>query len=164
MVLIRETSGHLKVVSLKSIGNLRVRDFFFRDLNPSFPQRVFMINNTYKHQIECYYPDTTSTQGFCNKMLSYRYDVDIWNAPKSIQNAVYATEAPVGSLASRYVIYAKGGVSNSRLVQTNRGTSFSGGPINAYFERTHIRLPQQSYTDLVTVHRTLSRTYWWGFY
>ena len=137
----------------QSIGNQRVRNFFFKDLNRNFPQRVFLINNTYKHQIECYYPDTTSTQGFCNKMLSYRYDLDIWNAPKTVQNAIYATEAPVGTLSSRYIVYAKGGSANSKLVQTNVGTGFSGNPINCYIERNQIKLPGQAYNELVTTHR-----------
>ena len=60
--------------AFNSIGNQKVKDYFYSNLNPSYFDRVFMVNNTQKYQIEIYYPDQSST-GWCNKMLSYRYEI-----------------------------------------------------------------------------------------
>jgi hypothetical protein len=146
------------------LGNQKVRDYFFRNLNTTYSDRIFVVNNTQKNQVEIYYPDLTST-GWCNKMLSWRYDLNIWNAPKDIVNACNACEAPVFTsgafkYASRTVTYARGGVSNTKLIQTNRGNSFiNGGTIPALFERTNISLQTADgpipYSSKVYVHRVL---------
>ena len=149
-----------------SLGNQKVKDYFFNNLSPLYSQRMFMVNNTQKYQIEIYYPDLTST-GWCNKMLSYRYDLQVWNAPKDIQNACMGTEGPrwvdsspdYFNLSSRAVIYARGGVSNSRLIETSIGNSFSGSAIDSQFERTNIALQTDKgpvpYSSKVYVHRVL---------
>lgn len=150
--------------NFNSIGNQRVKNYFFDHLNPTYYDRVFMVNNTQKYQIEIYYPDLTST-GWCNKMISYRYDLDIWNAPKDVMNACMATEGPKVvsgqfNLASRTVVYAKGEVSNAKLIQTNVGNSFVGAAIDAQFERNNMPLVMADgssipYSSLVYVHRAL---------
>lgn len=147
-----------------SIGNQRVKDYFFGNLNPDYFDRVFMINNTQKYQIEIYYPDLTST-GWCNRMLSYRYDLQIWNAPKTIENACMGTEGPKFisgnfNLASRVVSYARGDTENSKIVQTNVGNSFiNNAPIPALFERENMTLQTEKgpvpYSSKVYVHRVL---------
>jgi hypothetical protein len=149
-----------------SLGNQKVKDYFFSNLSPLYSQRMFMVNNTQKYQIEIYYPDLTST-GWCNKMLSYRYDLQVWNAPKDIQNACMGTEGPrwvdsspdYFNLSSRAVVYAKGGVSNSRLIETAIGNSFGGSAIDAQFERTNIALQTEKgpvpYSSKVYIHRIL---------
>ena len=146
------------------LGNQKVRDYFFRNLSTTYSDRVFMVNNTQKNQIEIYYPDLTST-GWCNKMLSYRYDLQIWNAPKTIVNACNACEAPVFTsgafkYASRTVVYAQGGTSGTKLIQTNRGNSFiNSAPIPTLFERNNIVLQTAEgtvpYSSKVYVHRIL---------
>jgi hypothetical protein len=146
------------------LGNQKVRDYFFRNLSTTYSDRIFMVNNTQKNQIEIYYPDLTST-GWCNKMLSWRYDLQIWNAPKDIQNACMGTEAPIYTdgafkYASRTVSYARGGVSNQKLVQTNRGNSFiNGAAIPTLFERNNIALQTADgpvpYSSKVYAHRLL---------
>jgi hypothetical protein len=149
-----------------SLGNQKVKDYFFSNLSPLYSQRMFMVNNTQKYQIEIYYPDLTST-GWCNKMLSYRYDLQVWNAPKDIQNACMGTEGPrwvdsspdYFNLSSRAVVYARGGVSSSRLIETSIGNSFSGSAIDSQFERTNIALQTDKgpvpYSSKVYVHRVL---------
>ena len=146
-----------------SIGNQRVKNYFFNNLNPQYYDRVFMVNNTYKNQIEIYYPDLTST-GYCNRMLSYRYDLDCWNPPKVIQNACMGTEGPYWTgtaynLSKRNVVYAKGGTAGSRLIQTNQGNNFSGSAINAYFERNNLTLQGKDgpvpYSMTTYVHRLM---------
>ena len=149
-----------------SLGNQKVKDYFFNNLSPLYSQRMFMVNNTQKYQIEIYYPDLTST-GWCNKMLSYRYDLQVWNAPKDIQNACMGTEGPrwvdsspdYFNLSSRAVVYARGGVNNSKIIETSIGNSFVGSAIDAQFERTNIALETSNgpvpYSSKVYVHRVL---------
>ena len=149
-----------------SIGNQKVKDYFFGNLNPLYSQRIFMVNNTQKNQIELYYPDLTST-GWCNKMLSYRYDLQVWNAPKDIANAVMGTEGPrwidsspdYYNLSSRAVVYARA-LASSKLIETNIGNSFiNSGAIDSQFERTNIALQTDKgpvpYSSKVYVHRML---------
>lgn len=149
-----------------SLGNQKVKNYFFANLNPLYASRIFMVNNTAKSQIEIYYPDLTST-GWCNKMLSWRYDLQVWNAPKDVQNACMGTEGPrwidsspdYFNLASRCVVYARGDISNSRLVETAIGNSFVGSAINSEFERTNISLQTANgpvpYSSKVYIHRLL---------
>ena len=150
-----------------SLGNQKVKDYFFANLNSTYAGRMFMVNNTQKYQIEIYYPDLTST-GWCNKMLSWRYDIQVWNAPKDIANACMGTEGPrwvdsspdYFNLASRAVVYARGGVSSSRLIETSIGNSFiNSGAIDSQFERTNISLQTESgpvpYSSKVYIHRIL---------
>ena len=146
------------------LGNQKVRDYFFRNLNPSYSDRIFVTNNTQKNQIEVYFPNLTST-GWCNEMLSWRYDLNVWNAPKDIANACMACEAPIFTdgafkYASRTVVYARGGVTSQKLVQTGRGNSFiNSAAIPATFERTNITLQSAEgpvpYSNKVYVHRLL---------
>lgn len=77
-----------------SLGNQRVKNWFYNELDPLYIDRVFMQSNTQKNQIEIYYPTVEAIDGVPNKMLSYRYDLDIWNAPRDVNSATFATETP----------------------------------------------------------------------
>ena len=146
------------------LGNQKVRDYFYNNLSNAYSDRVFMVNNTQKNQIEIYYPDLTST-GWCNKMLSWRYDLQIWNAPKDVAFACDACEAPklvdgAFKYASRTVTYARAGVASTKLVQTGIGNSFiNNQPIPTLFERTNMVLQTQDgpvpYSSKVYIHRVL---------
>ena len=150
--------------NFQSLANQKLKNYFFSNLNPTYASRMFMVNNTQKYQIELYYPDLTST-GWCNKMLSYRYDLQIWNAPKDIQNACMGTEAPTFSsgsfnLATRLSAYAQGGTPSSQIIQTGQGTSFiNSTPIPALFERTNVVLQSDKgpipYSSKIYIHRLL---------
>lgn len=150
--------------NFQSLANQKLKNYFFSNLNPTYASRMFMVNNTQKYQIELYYPDLTST-GWCNKMLSYRYDLQIWNAPKDIQNACMGTEAPTFSsgsfnLATRLSAYAQGGTPSSQIIQTGQGTSFiNNTPIPALFERTNVVLQSDKgpipYSSKIYIHRLL---------
>ena len=147
-----------------SLGNQKVRDYFFANLSTVYADRINVHNNTQKNQIEIYYPDLTST-GWCNKMLSWRYDINVWNAPKDISNAAMACEGPrlisgAFKLASRTIVYGRGGVASSRLVQTGVGNSFiNSQPIPALFERNNMVLQSDKgpvpYSSKVYIHRLL---------
>jgi len=82
--------------SFRGIGNQRVKHFFFDQINPEFVDRVYVECNTEKNQVEIYYPDgDAAADGVPNKMISYRYDLDIWNPPRFVSKATYACESPV---------------------------------------------------------------------
>ena len=146
------------------LGNQKVRDYFYTNLSTTYSDRVFMVNNTQKNQIEIYYPDQAST-GWCNKMLSWRYDLQIRNAPKDVDYACDACEAPkvingTFKYASRTVTYARAGVAGQKLVQTGVGNSFiNNQPIPTLFERTNMVLQTQNgpvpYSSKVYIHRVL---------
>jgi hypothetical protein len=150
--------------SFNSIGNQKVKDYFFANLNRTYYDRVFMVNNTQKYQIEIYYPDLDST-GWCNKMLSYRYDLQIWNAPKTIQNACMGTESPkvvsgAFNLASRTTVYARASSTSQKLVQTAVGNSFiNSAAIPCLFERNNMVMStekgQVPFSSKIYAHRLL---------
>ena len=151
--------------NFNSLGNQKVRNYFFANLNPTYQDRLFMVNNTQKYQIEIYYPDLNST-GWCNKMLSWRYDLNVWNAPKDVNNACNACEAPVYNTtsssfmyATRCVTYGIGSSSGSQLRQTGQGNSFNGAAIPALFERNNVVLQTEKgpvpYSCKTYIHRAL---------
>jgi len=148
--------------NFNSLGNQKVRNYFFANLNQTYQDRLFMVNNTQKYQIEIYYPDLNST-GWCNKMLSWRYDLNVWNAPKDVAGAANACEAPVYTssfnYASRCVAYGVGGVTNSQIIQTGQGNSFNGAAIPALFERNNVVLQTEKgpvpYSCKTYIHRAL---------
>lgn len=155
--------------AFSEIGNQRVKNYFYNNLHPDYTSQVFMVNNTRKNQVEIYFPDTNSVDGRCNKMLGYRYDLDCWNPPRDVFEAVQGTEAPVYTagtlnLANRGVVYARSGV-NTKLVQKDIGNGFfNGGPsenIDAYFRRDNINFGEP-YSNKVQVHRVLPEVYGTG--
>lgn len=148
--------------SFKSLGNQRVKNWFYANLNQNYLNTTHMVNNTAKNQIEIYYPDLTST-GYANRMISYRYDLDIWNPPRTVANAIHAVESPqwtgnIANLATRCVVYSAGGDTASKLIQKDTGTSFvfqgTTQPISSLFERNNITFGQP-YSQKVQVHRIL---------
>jgi len=151
--------------TFKPIGNQRVKDYFYANLNPLYTNQLFMQHNSSKYQIEIYYPDLTST-GQCNQMLAYRYDLDCWQAPRAVTKATQATEAPryvAGNIniATRGIVYSTY-TTNANLVQKDTGTSFLGNtPINSLFQRNNISFGQP-YSASVQVHRVLPEVYGTG--
>ena len=81
--------------NFKGLGNQRVKNFFFDQLDPNYVDRVFMTMNSQKNQVEIYYPTTTAFDGNPNRMISYRYDIDCWNAPREVYDATSACESPI---------------------------------------------------------------------
>jgi hypothetical protein len=149
--------------TFKGLGNQRIKNYFYKNLNPTYTDRVFLVNNTQKNQIEIYYPDLDST-GWCNQMISYRYDLGIFNPPRQVANASHACEAPVWTelpdssydfnQASRTVTYSRG-VVNSQLVQKDMGHTFVGNvAIDSEFARDNIHL-LPNYSEQLLVHRIL---------
>lgn len=147
------------------IGNQRVKDYFYANLNSNYTNQVFMEHNSARYQIEIYYPDLTST-GQCNQMISYRYDLDCWNPPRDVDLATASTEGPTWTgtkfdLGSRSVVYSSF-QGNVQLVQKDQGTSFlNNQPISTLFERNNISFGQP-YSAKVQVHRVLPEIYGTG--
>jgi hypothetical protein len=126
--------------------------------------------NTNKNQIEIYYPTTAATNGVPNKMISYRYDLDTWNPPRDVTNAIFTVESPVwyydtGSstwkydAASRTVTYAQA-TANSKLVMKDQGTAFltsmanPNGDIVSVMRKDNIKMIKD-YSGKLMVHRIL---------
>ena len=152
------------------IGNQRVKNWFYDQLDPAYTDMIHMEVNTQKNQIEIYYPTTTADNGVPNKMLSYRYDLDVWNAPRDVVNAIFTIESPVWSYdvgsstwfndpASRCVVYAQG-AAGGKLVMKDQGTEFlvtgtnPTGTITSVFRRDNIKL-LKDYSGKMMVHRIL---------
>jgi len=77
------------------LGNQRVKNWLFDQLDPQYYDRVFMEVNSQRSQVEIYYPDSESIDGVPNKMLSYRYDLDCWNSPRDVSSATFSCESPI---------------------------------------------------------------------
>jgi hypothetical protein len=159
----------------QGIGNQRVKNWFYDQLDPANFDRVFMETNTQKSQVEIYYPDADAVNGVPNKMISYRYDIDCWNAPRDVDSATFATESPVfkysaGPFAytalpgTRTVVYARG-CKDQKLLQKDQGYYFlqcddltTGTstivPIESQFRRDNIKILDK-YTAKLMVHRVL---------
>lgn len=145
--------------NFQGLGNQRVKNWLFDQLDPEFYNRVFMEINTQKNQLEIYYPDSQAVNGVPNKMLSYRYDIDIWNSPREIDSATMSCEAPIftgttPNPGSRCIVYARG-VTNQKLVQKDQGYAWHDGTaIDSYFRRDNIKL-LKDYSGKLMVHRIL---------
>jgi hypothetical protein len=156
----------------QGLGNQRVKNWLFDQLDPAYYDRVFMEVNSQRSQVEIYYPDSLAINGVPNKMLSYRYDIDCWNAPREVSSATMACEAPIyvdqtdsslpewiPNLASRTVVYARG-VEDQKIVQKDQGYSFIAsnanptGSITSSFRRDNIKL-LKDYSGRLMVHRIL---------
>ena len=153
----------------KGIGNQRVKNWFYNELDPQYYDRVFMETNTQKSQIEIFYPNSSATGGVPNKMLSYRYDIDCWNAPRDIDSATMSCESPVWlagmyNPGTRCVVYARG-CTNQKLLQKDQGFYFlecvdgtTGTSvittIDSEFRRDNIKI-LPNYTSKVLIHRVL---------
>jgi len=154
----------------QGLGNQRVKNWFYDQLHPDHVDQLFMQTNTQKNQIEIYYTskdfDTeTNPQGIPNKMLSYRYDLEIWNAPRDVSEATFATESPDYNYdsgtntwsfnkGSRTVVYARG-IEDQKIVQKDVGYSWADGTaIDSYFRRDNIKM-LPDYSGKLLVHRIL---------
>ena len=144
------------------LGNQRVKNWLFDQLDPVNYGRVFMEVNSQRSQVEIYYPDMDAIDGVPNKMLSYRYDLDCWNAPRDVSSATFSCEAPIYDysttwdplLSSRTVVYAQG-IAESKLIQKDQGYSFiNDQPITSVFRRDNIKL-LKDYSGKLMVHRVL---------
>ena len=143
----------------KSLGNQRVKNYFYNELSPDYYDRVFLQVNSQKNQIEIYYPDSDAISGVPNKMISYRYDIDCWNAPREVDSATMSCESPIYynskfNLATRCVTYARG-ITNEKIVQKDQGFAWADGTaIDSQFRRDDIKL-LQNYSGKLMVHRLL---------
>jgi hypothetical protein len=142
----------------ESIANQRVKDYFYANLNSAYSERTFVINNTDRYQFEIYFADLNST-GWPNQMISFRYDLNIWNPPRDVFEASHAAEGPKFETtafndADRTVVYSSA-VSASQLIQKDVGTSFvNNTPITTEFRRDNISFGQK-YSNQILLHRCL---------
>lgn len=156
----------------QGLGNQRVKNWFYDQLDPAYYDRVFMEVNSQRSQVEIYYPNLEAVGGVPNQMLSYRYDLDVWNAPRDISSATFSCESPIwrdvtdsslpvwsAEFGSRTVVYAQG-IAESQIVQKDQGYAFLASNVNpsgniaSSFRRDNIRL-LPDYSGKLLVHRVL---------
>jgi hypothetical protein len=156
--------------SFTGIGNQRVKNWFYDQIDPTYYDRIHMQVNTQKNQIEIYYPskDKIVNDGVPNKMISYRYDIDCWNSPRDVTDATFACESPIytyngtywiPNYGSRTLVYAQG-TADTKIVQKDIGYTFvqndynPTGLIVSLFRRDNIKL-LKDYSGKLMVHRIL---------
>ena len=153
----------------KGLGNQRVKNWFYDQLDPQYYDRVFMETNTQKSQIEIFYPNMLASDGVPNQMISYRYDIDCWNAPRDVDSATMSCESPVwmnnqANPGTRCVVYARG-CTDQTLLQKDQGFHFYNcvdgvtatslvSVIDSEFRRDNIKI-LPDYTSKLLVHRVL---------
>lgn len=154
----------------QGLGNQQVKNWFFDQLDPAYYDTVFMEVNSQKNQVEIYYYTAigavpSDEEGVPNRMLSYRYDLQVWNAPRVISSATLSCESPIWTtddggttwqpnLGSRTIVYARG-KTDEKLVQKDFGyVDVFGDPIESYFKRSNIKLIKD-YSGKIMVHRVL---------
>lgn len=151
----------------QGLGNQQVKNWFFDQLDPLYYDRVFMEVNSQKNQVEIYYPDSSAVNGVPNKMLSYRYDLQVWNAPRQVSSATFSCESPIWTtedggvtwepnLGSRTIVYARG-ETDQKLVQKDYGYEINNQAIYSYFKRSNVKL-LKDYSGKLMVHRILPET------
>lgn len=147
----------------KGLGNQRVKNWFFENLNGQRTDLVWLENNTQKNQIEIYFPSIANTGDWCDYMISYRYDLDVWQPPRQVPQVSMSCDSPIYrqmpdsgldfDKGSRTVIMSRG-VADVPLVQKDRTYEFVDGPITSEFERTNIALVKD-YSLQLLLHRVL---------
>ena len=90
----------------KGLGNQRVKNWFYDQLDPNYTERVFMQTNTQKNQIEIYYPtkvpvisniNIVDTSGTFSCELEYGYDTGPMRNGLSV--VLSGTESGSGSIS-----------------------------------------------------------------
>ena len=64
--------------TIQTISDARVRNHFFRNLNPLNANRMFVLKYTQKDEIWVCYPNLQSTTGNCNDALVWNYRQNVW--------------------------------------------------------------------------------------
>tara|TARA_R110000851_G_scaffold265112_2_gene417667 strand:- start:4378 stop:6543 length:2166 start_codon:yes stop_codon:yes gene_type:complete len=73
---IYQFSGH--PASIKSLSNNRVRDYYFKNVSPSYSTKAFILNNTADDELWICFPNLTST-GNTNEILIFNYEDNVWS-------------------------------------------------------------------------------------
>jgi hypothetical protein len=73
---IYQFSGH--PASIKSLSNNRVRDYYFKNVNPTYSTNAFILNNTADDELWICFPNLTST-GNTNEILIFNYEDNVWS-------------------------------------------------------------------------------------
>lgn len=107
--------------NFQGLGNQRVKNWFFDQLDPRYVDRVFMVMNTQKNQVEIYFPTIDALDGLPDRMLSYRTDLNVWNPPRQIYNATFACESPVWTGTT----HTYTNLSTSNITSSGTGAKFT---------------------------------------
>ena len=118
--------------SVSTVGDGRIRDYFYANLNYAAVDNTFVFHNSRHDEMWVCYPKGTSTA--CNEALIWNYNHNTWTIRDldDVYAATYGSGVD-GTTFTRFDVPVM--ARDGSLLQTDIGTSFSGNPINAYFER-----------------------------
>ena len=144
-----------------SIADMRVRDYFYANLNPQYKDNIFIINNQANDEIWVNFPTLTST-GKCNQAVIYNYTLNNWTI-RDLNNVVYGCVAPVkgdntaGSdrpwatgilnYSKKFPVMAQANSSNNKIIVGDIGYQFSGNNYTSYIERQSLSVTPEFYTE-----------------
>jgi hypothetical protein len=82
--------------SIQSICDGRIRDYFYKNLNPipSNQDNIFLLRDQTKDEVHIYYPTKQSPDGFCNEYIAWNYRNNTWSI-NECDNLVSGVSAPV---------------------------------------------------------------------
>lgn len=82
--------------SIQSICDGRIRDYFYKNLNPipANQDNIFLLRDQTKDEIHIYYPTKQSPDGFCNEYIAWNYRNNTWSI-NECDNLVSGVSAPV---------------------------------------------------------------------
>lgn len=124
----------------KGLGNQRVKNWFYDQIDPEYVERIYMQTNTQKNQVEIYYPtkppvisniNIVDTQGTFSCELEFSYGSGVMR--NGLQVILSGTESGTGSISgytspsTYYVIdsYITDGVQYFQLSTTYTGSAIT---------------------------------------
>ena len=114
--------------SIQSVGDGRIRDTFYNNLNPLSIDNVFLLRYQQKDEIWICYPDKDSVSGLVNQAYIWNYRKNNWTK-RDLQNVVAGDVAPVpgGGLPLAELIFSGNSGNNNAItsgsVHTNSITA-----------------------------------------
>ena len=79
---------------IRSVGDGRVRQYFFNNLNPIYEQQIFSLQNPGQNEIWLCYPTINSLFGECDEALIWNYRSDTWTI-RDLESVTAGDVAPI---------------------------------------------------------------------
>jgi len=124
--------------AIQVIGEARVKEYFFNNLNKAQTNKVKVVKNPFYKEIWVCFPKGTSTN--CNEALVYQYKTNTWSK-RQLPNTTYIFQGPsvVGTSFSYAVDYLYFLMNNTKvLISTPDYTMWNGTeavPFLSYIEK-----------------------------
>ena len=147
--------------NITSVADMRVRDYFYSNLNPQYADNIFVMNNKANDEIWINFPTLAST-GVCDQAVIYNYRLNNWTI-RDLNNVVYGCIAPIkgdntaGSdrpwatailnYSKKFPVMAQANNSNNKIIAGDIGYQFSGSNYTSYIERQSLSVTPEFYTE-----------------